>query len=61
MDIQSTSIDIAQNRVQEEAAVRLQAMALQTMKDTGEDLARIMDSAQIINDPAKGNFLNVLM
>ena len=61
MDIQSASVDIAQNRVQEEAAVRIQAMALQTIKDAGADLARLMDSAQIITDPAKGNYLDTLM
>lgn len=52
---------MAQNRVQEEAAVRLQAMAMKNLKDTGADLARLMESAQIITDPSKGNFLNVLM
>jgi len=61
MDIQRTAVDTAQNRVQEEAAVRLQAMALKTMKETGADLTRLMESAQSITDPAKGNFLNVLM
>ena len=61
MDIQSLSVEMSQNRVQEEAAVRLQAMTLQTIKDAGADLERLMDSAQNINDPAKGKFLNVLM
>ena len=61
MDIQSTSVDTAQNRVQEEASVRLQAMALKTMKETAADLQRLMDSANVITDQAKGNYLNVLM
>ena len=61
MDIQSLSVNMSQSRVQEEAAVRVQAMLMQTIKDTSADLARLMDSAKIITDPAKGNFLNMLM
>jgi len=61
MDIQATSIEMAQTRVQEEAAVRVQAMALETVKDAGAELQKLMESAQIITDPAKGNYLNVLM
>ena len=52
---------MTQNRVQEEAAVSVQAMALQTIKDAAADLQRLMESAKITTDPAKGNFLNVLM
>jgi len=61
MDIQSLSVNMTQNRVQEEAAVSVQAMALQTIKDAAADLQRLMESAKITTDPAKGNFLNVLM
>ena len=61
MDIQSLSVNMAQSRVQEEAAVRVQAMALDTVKETGEDLARLMNSAEVITDPAKGNYLNTFM
>jgi len=61
MDIQRSSIDTAQNRVQEEAAVRVQAMAIQNIKDTAADLNRLMESAKIISDPAKGNYLNLFM
>jgi len=52
---------MAQSRVQEEAAVRLQAMTMQNMRDTGEDLARLMETTQTITDPARGNFLDLLM
>ena len=64
MDIQSLSMDMAQGRVQEEAAVKVQAMMLQNIKDASADLARLMDSAQAaqsITDPARGNYLNLLM
>ena len=52
---------MTQSRVQEEAAVKVQAMAMQNIKDASGDLARLMDSAKIISDPAKGNYLNLLM
>ena len=61
MDIQSLSVNMSQGRVQEEAAVKVQTMLMQTIKDAGADLARLMDSANIITDPAKGNYLNLLM
>lgn len=52
---------MSQGRVQEEAAVKVEAMMLKTIKDAGADLARIMDSAKMISDPAKGNYLNLFM
>ena len=53
-------MDVAQNRVQEEAAVKVQAMAMQNVKDASAELVKLLESAEI-TDPAKGNFLNVLM
>ncbi|MCL2233135.1 MAG: YjfB family protein [Treponema sp.] len=61
MEIQSLATGMAQGRIQEEAAVAVTSMALQTARDTGENIARIMDSAEMITDPARGNFLDVLM
>jgi hypothetical protein len=61
MDIQKTSMDMAQNRVQEEAAIRVQAMMLETIKETSADLAKLMESAEAVTDPAKGNYLNLFM
>ena len=61
MEIQSLSENMSQSRVQEEAAVKVQAMKQQSIKDAGADLARIMDSAKVLADPAKGNYLNLFM
>ena len=52
---------MAQSRVQEEAAVKVQAMAMDTIKDQAANLDKLMDSAKIMTDPAKGNYLNVMM
>ena len=61
MDIQNLSMNMAQNRVQEEAAVQVQAMAMQNIRETSEDLSRLMECAQTITDPARGNFLDMYM
>ena len=61
MEIQSLATGMAQARIQEEVAVGVHAMTLQTARDTGENLARIMDSAEMITDPTRGNFLDMTM
>ena len=52
---------MAQTRIQEEAAVQAQAMAMETAKVQAEDLARLIESAKEIIDPNKGNFLDTFM
>ena len=52
-------MSMAQGRVQEEAAARVQAMALEGMRETGEDLARLMESTEIITDPSVGNYVDM--
>ena len=61
MDIQRLSMETSQIRVQEEAAIRVQAMAMQTVKDTAAELDRLIESAKTVTDPAKGNYLNLFM
>jgi len=53
-------MNMAQGRVLEEAAVRVQAMALQNIKEASADLARLMESAQAITDPARGKYVDML-
>jgi len=60
MDIQSLSMNMSQTRVQEQAAVSVQAMAMRSMKDMGAALERLMDSANTFTDPAKGNNIDIL-
>ena len=55
------AVNMAHNRVLEEAAGRVQAMAMETIRDQAAELAKLMDSARIINDPSRGNYLNQLM
>ena len=61
MDIQNLSVNMAQVHVQEEAAIKVQAMTMETIKNASEDLSRLMESAKVLTDPAKGNYLNMFM
>jgi len=54
-------MNMAQARVQEEATVKVQAMVLQSMKDSSVDLARLMELSQVIADPAMGNYVDMYM
>ena len=50
---------MSQGRVREEAAVQVQAMTLDTAREQAADLARVMNSSEVITDPARGNFLDL--
>jgi hypothetical protein len=59
MDIQSASVSLSQARLQEQAAVQVQAMGLNAMKEQSAALEKLLASAQII-DPNLGQNLNVI-
>ena len=60
MDIQSLSVNMSQARVQEEAAVAVQSMAIQAARDMSVELQRLMESATVMSDPSRGNNLDLL-
>ena len=60
MDIQSASMNMSQARVQEEAAVRVEAMGISAMKEQGSELAKLLESARLITDPNLGQNVNVI-
>ena len=59
MEINNISTNMTLGRVQEEAGMSVQAMAINNMRQMGEDVANIMDSAQVISDPALGNNIDI--
>ena len=62
MEIQSLSAGVPQARIQEEAAVSVQAAALQEQRNSGENLTRIMESAPpppAMTDPTTGTLLDM--
>jgi hypothetical protein len=59
MEIQGLSTAMTQGQIQQEAAVSVQAMAINSGREQAENLAQIMNSANVISDPARGNYLDL--
>ena len=60
MDIQSASVNLTQARVQEDAAVMVQAKALDMAKEQAAALDKLLASAQPITDPNMGQKVNII-
>ena len=60
MDIQSLSVNMSQARVQEQAAVQVQAMGLDMMKEQAAALEKLLSSVQLITDPNLGRNINII-
>lgn len=58
MDIASLSTVLSQGKVQQEAAVQVQKMAMDGAKDQGAALQKMMQTP--ITDPGLGNKVNML-
>jgi hypothetical protein len=61
MDIQSLSINMSQAKVQEQAAVKVQAMGLDMMKEQAVALDKLLSTVQAIVDPNMGKNVNLLV
>jgi hypothetical protein len=60
MDIQSASVNLSQARVQEQAAVQVQSMILDSAKEQAVALEKLLASAQAITDPNLGRNINII-
>ena len=60
MDITALSTAMAQDKVQQSAAVQVQKMAMDGTKEQGAQIAKMMDSLATITDPSLGNKVNFL-
>ena len=60
MDIQSLSMEMSQARVQEQAAVQIQAMSLNLIKEQSAALEKLLSSVQFITDPNLGQNINLI-
>ena len=60
MDIQSLSVNMSQAGLQEQAAVQVQAMGLNMMKEQAAALEKLLSSVQLITDPNLGRNINLL-
>jgi hypothetical protein len=60
MDIQSASVNMSQARLQEDAAVLVQAKALDMVREQAVALDKLISSAQPVADPRLGQNVNIL-
>jgi len=60
MDIQVLSVNMSQAGLQEQAAVQVQAMGLNMMKEQAAALEKLLSSVQLITDPNLGRNVNLL-
>jgi len=60
MDIQSLSINMAQEKVQEQASVSVQKMGLDMMKEQAVALDKLLSTVQPIIDQNMGQKVNIL-
>jgi len=61
MDIQSLSVNMSQAKVQEQAAVQVQAMELKMVKEQAVALNKLLSTVQSIIDPNLGKNVNLLV
>ena len=61
MNIESTAAGYSQQKIMEEAAVKTAGMALGTMREQGQAVVELLDSAEAITDPALGGHVNQLV
>jgi len=58
--MESLSVDMSQTKVQEQAAVQVQAMSLDMEKDQAAAVDTLISSAQTITDPNLGQSVDLL-
>ena len=61
MDIQSLSVNMSQANVQEQAAVQVQAMGLDMIKEQAVALDKLISSVQSLTNPNMGQNVNLLV
>jgi hypothetical protein len=60
MDIQSASVNYSQARLQEQAAVQVQAMSIDAMREQSAAVDRLLSSAEPVVDPSLGQRINLI-
>jgi hypothetical protein len=60
VNIDEVSMSMAQDKVAAEAAMRVQAMALERAEVQAAALMKLMESTKAIGDPAMGNRIDLL-
>jgi hypothetical protein len=59
-DIQTLAVNMAQSRVQEEAAARVESMIIDSAEQQGAALTKLLESAQVVTDPTLAQNVDLL-
>jgi hypothetical protein len=60
MSVEEVSMGIAQDKIAAEAAMKVQAMALEGAEDQAAALMKLMESTETISDLVMGNRIDLL-
>jgi transcription elongation GreA/GreB family factor len=60
MEIENLSTAMSQDKLREEAAAKVQSMALQQAEAEAAELAKLMEGAEVVTDTTVGNNVDLL-
>jgi transcription elongation GreA/GreB family factor len=60
MEIENISTALSQDKVREDAAAKAQSMAQQQAETEAAELAKLMETAEVVADPEVGNNVDLL-
>jgi hypothetical protein len=60
MDIENVSTGMPQDKVQQEAALKVQAMAIRNAEEQSAALNKLLESAEVVTDTEVGNNVDLL-
>ncbi|MDR2741719.1 MAG: putative motility protein [Treponema sp.] len=60
MEIENVSTAVSQDKVQQEAAVKVERMALKNAEAEAAELAKLLESAEVVTDTEVGNNVDLL-
>jgi transcription elongation GreA/GreB family factor len=60
MEIENVSTAVSQDKVQQEAAAKVERMALRNAEAQAAELAKLLESAEVVTDTGVGNNVDLL-
>jgi hypothetical protein len=60
MEIENVSTAVSQDKVQQEAAAKVESLALKNAEAQAAELAKLMESAEVVTDTRVGNNVDLL-
>jgi hypothetical protein len=60
MEIENVSTAVSQDKIQQEAAAKVESMALRNAEAQAAELAKLLESAEVVTDTEVGNNVDLL-